>query len=76
MPVSRLNTVLLPAFGLPTSTIVPAVLRGTDIDPIGIATSRSALIPVQLLYPEPTRLVLAQRDGGAVHTEFQRISAK
>jgi hypothetical protein len=63
----------LPAFGLPTTATVAAAFRFTAIRSSGTAVSAGAAIRH---HPKSARLLVAQRDRGAVDPDLERVAAE
>ena len=75
MPVSRLNSVLLPALGLPTTAMRADGRRRTEIWSADIRVTDSLLTWLGWSNGEMLGLFPAQRDCVTKHADFQGVTA-
>ena len=73
-PVSRLKSVLFPEFGRPTTAMLVAARRLTEISLAGTRISRCLVTGCDEDNLEAPRLLLAQRDAAAKEPEFERVA--
>jgi len=75
-PVSRLKTVLLPEFGLPTTAMLALGCRLTEMSDNGIRVSVALVTGLVRREAKATGLLLAERNTAAKKAKFHRITTE